>query len=89
MTEADLREAAQSSFARPHERIVDVRVDGFIGTVTIRCDHLGGRIVLAELNRFAHALDLHESAIELWDEQPNRIELVVDPEGVTPVDRGR
>lgn len=86
MTEADLRKAAEHAFARASERVLDVRVDGFIGSVTVRCDHMGGRIVLSELIRFAHALDLHETAIELWDQQPNCIEVVIDPEGVTPVE---
>lgn len=82
MTEADVHKVVHGIFTRPG-RVLDIQITDYGASIVVRCDHIGA-IRLTELIELAAQLEVLPGAIELWDVAPNRIEIRLDLDPVTP-----
>ena len=85
----DVMAALTQAFSRLETRLINIDVKDGIATVVLLTDHRGGRVGLDELLDFCQILGLAPQNISFWDAAKNSIEIIVDLEPVTPVERPR
>jgi hypothetical protein len=82
MTPTEVHAIVHGVFTHPG-RVLDIQITDFGASIVLRCDHVGA-VKLTELIDLAVQLEVLPAAIELWDVAPNRIEVRIDLDPVTP-----
>jgi hypothetical protein len=87
VSHADVVDAAQKAFGRSATRIKNIVTTDGLARILVHTDHRGGQITLEELVTLAYYLSLDAASVSLWDIEANVIEVIVDLEPRTPVER--
>lgn len=86
LTEEAIKQAITKAFYKP-ERIESIILRDWHLTISINCDYRYGKLNFSELVRLAEELDLPLANFEIWDIKPNVLEIFVDCDALTPVER--
>lgn len=84
-TEDEIRQHVASAFAKP-ERVKTILVRDWQLTIVVSCSYQYGKISLAELEALAEKFDVPANNIEVWDIEPNVLEIFIDLDAPTPTD---
>lgn len=91
LTEADALERLMTALgAQWMRRLADLSANDAHGesvTVHLHTDHAFGPVTLADLIAVGEALGAEANAVSVWDSRPNILEVLVDLDTPTPVER--
>lgn len=82
-------EYAFKAMGRLDARLKDIVIKDGMARITLHTDHRGGPIGLDELIDVAARLEVPARNITLWDVGQNVVEVIVDLEPATPIERPR
>lgn len=86
LSEDQIRHAIDASFERK-ARVQSILIRDWQLTVVIACDHLYGPVKLSELVGLAERLFVPIEQVTIWDLAPNVLEIFVDCDHPTPIER--
>lgn len=86
LSEDAIRAAVMAAFARP-QRVQTVMIRDWQLSVVVNCDHNFGAVALSELVRLAEELSVPFDQVTVWDLTPNTLEISVDCDFPTPIER--
>lgn len=82
MTDATVKLLAEAVFG-DRGRVLEAHAADFGARLLLRVDHIGA-VKVSELIELARAFDVVPDDVTLWDLGPNRLEIRVDLDAVTP-----